>query len=280
MNQLANHLKVTRNGARADVILARPDVRNAFDGQLIAALHDSFNSLDSDPTVRVIVLSGEGKVFCAGADVNWMRASIELSTDDNRKDALRMARMFSSISSARCPVIVRAHGAALGGGAGLVCASDITVASDDCLFAFSEVKLGILPAVISPHAVARIGAAQARRYFLTGERFGAEDALRIGMVHEVCKIDQLDSRIHQLVDEILSSAPEAVQEAKILIREVSGLPSPDSLAEYTADRIAARRASQEGQSGLNSFLERKPAPWVEKPAAENSAEHNADEDSA
>ena len=218
MSKLSDHLKVTRNGARADVVLARPDVRNAFDGRLIAALRDSFNSLNSDPTVRVIVLSGEGKVFCAGADVNWMRASIELSTDENRHEALRMARMLSSISSARCPVIVRAHGAALGGGAGLVCASDITVASDDCVFAFSEVKLGILPSVISPHAVARIGAAQARRYFLTGERFGAEDALRIGMVHEVCQIDQLDSRIDQLVEEILGGAPEAVQEAKILIR--------------------------------------------------------------
>ncbi|MDE0960878.1 MAG: enoyl-CoA hydratase-related protein, partial [Planctomycetota bacterium] len=263
MTEESNLLKVLKNGARADVILARPEVRNAFDGPLIAELRDTFNSLDLDLTIRVIVLSGEGKVFCAGADVNWMRDSIDLTPDENRNDALRMARMFSSISSARCPVIVRAHGAALGGGAGLVCASDITVAAEDCFFAFSEVKLGILPSVISPHAVAKIGASQARRYFLTGERFSAEVALRIGMIHEVCKVDQLDARIDQLVEEILGSAPEAVQEAKTLICEVSGLPSPDSLAEFTANRNAARRASHEGQAGLNSFLERKAPPWVE-----------------
>ena len=262
MAEESNNLKVTRSGPRADVVLTRPQRRNAFDEPLIARLSETFHSFEADPAVRVIVLSGEGKVFCAGADVNWMRDSIDLSTEENRNDALRMARMFSSISAARCPVIVRAHGAALGGGAGLVCASDITVASEECVFSFSEVRLGIIPAVISPHAVARIGAAQARRYFLTGERFGAEEALRIGLVHEVCGVDELDARIDAMVEEILASGPEAVQEAKTLIREVSGLPSPDSLAEFTAERIAARRASQEGQAGLRPFLDRQQPPWM------------------
>ena len=262
MADKSSNLKVIRNGARADVVLDRPEVRNAFDDQMISQLSEAFHSLELDPTIRVIVLSGEGKVFSAGADVNWMRASIDLTTEENRDYALKMARMFSAISTARCPVIVRAHGAALGGGAGLVCASDITVAAQDCIFAFSEVKLGIIPAVISPHAVARIGASQARRYFLTGERFDAEVAERIGMIHERCPVDQLDTRIDGIVEEILLSGPEAVQEAKALIREVSASPTPDSLADYTAERIAARRSSQEGQGGLKAFLERKPPPWT------------------
>lgn len=262
MTEQQDNLQVVRDGARANVILSRPEVRNAFDDQLISHLSEAFQSLTLDPSVRVIVLSGAGKVFSAGADVNWMRSSIELSKEENQHDALKMSRLFSLISSARCPVIVRAHGAALGGGAGLVCAGDIAVAADNCLFSFSEVRLGIIPAVISPHAVARIGAHQARRWFLTGERFSADVAVRIGLIHEMCSEDQLDERVDQIVDGILSSGPEAVQEAKRLIREVSGLPTPESLAEFTADRIAARRTSQEGQAGLRAFLDRKDPPWL------------------
>ena len=262
MTQQPSTLEVTRDGARADVILSRPEVRNAFDDQLISHLLEAFQSITGDSSVRVIVLSGQGKVFSAGADVKWMRTSIDLSSEENRHDALRMARLFSAISSARCPVVVRAHGAAIGGGAGLVCAGDIAVAEENCLFSFSEVRLGIIPAVISPHAVARIGAHQARRWFLTGERFSAEVALRIGLIHEMCSEDQLDERVDQIVEGILSSGPEAVQEAKRLIREVSGLPTPESLAEFTADRIAARRTSQEGQAGLLAFLEGKDPPWI------------------
>ena len=255
-------VEVIRKGARADVVLSRPEVRNAFDDHLISQLSEAFLSLTADSSVRVIVLSGQGKVFSAGADVNWMRASIDLSSDENRNDALRMARLFSTISASRCPVIVRAHGAALGGGAGLVCAGDIAIAEEKCLFAFSEVRLGIIPAVISPHAVARIGAQEARRWFLTGEKFSAEVALRIGMIHELCSAEQLDEKVDQMVESVLCSGPEAVQEAKRLIREVSGLPTPESLAEFTAERIAARRASQEGQAGLQSFLDGKEPPWI------------------
>lgn len=262
MAEQTDTLQVIRDGARANIILSRPEVRNAFDDHLIAHLSEAFQSLALDSNVRVIVLSGQGKVFSAGADINWMRSSIDLSKEENQQDALKMSRLFSSISSARCPVIVRAHGAALGGGAGLVCAGDIAVASDNCLFSFSEVRLGIIPAVISPHAVARIGAHQARRWFLTGERFSADVALRIGLIHEMCSEDQLDETIDQIVDGILSSGPEAVQEAKRLIREVSGIPTPESLAEFTAERIAARRTSQEGQAGLRAFLDRETPPWL------------------
>ncbi|MGE4620110.1 MAG: enoyl-CoA hydratase-related protein [Planctomycetota bacterium] len=263
MTESQKSLEVVRQGPRANVILSRPEVRNAFDDQMISQLSDAFQSLSGDSSVRVIVLSGAGKVFSAGADVNWMRASIDLSSEENRDDALRMARLFSTIAGTRCPVIVRAHGAAIGGGAGLVCAGDIAVAEKQCMFSFSEVRLGIIPAVISPHAVARIGAQEARRWFLTGERFSTEVAQRIGMIHEICEGDQLDEKIDQIVAAVLRSGPEAVQEAKRLIREVSGLPTPESLAEFTADRIAARRASQEGQAGLQSFLDGIDPPWID-----------------
>lgn len=253
-------LVIEHKQGRVSVCLQRPEVRNAFDATMIGELTQAFEGLAQDPSVRVVVLSGEGKVFSAGADVNWMRDSIDLTEEQNRQDAAEMARMFRSIAEAPFPVIVRAHGAAMGGGAGLVCAGDMTVASTDCIFSFSEVRLGIIPAVISPHALQKIGASEARRWFLTGERFDAATAHRIGMVHEVAEAADLDGVIDGWVDALCEGGPEAIRAAKKLIREVLQSPA-DQITDLTSQRIAERRATAEGQGGLRAFLDRVPPPW-------------------
>jgi methylglutaconyl-CoA hydratase len=233
------------------VTLARPERRNAFDAALIAELGEAFAEVGD---ARVVVIAGEGQSFCSGADVEWMRASVDLSHDENVEDALRLRRLLESIESCPAPVLCRVQGYAIAGGAGLVAAADIVVAAPDAVFAFSEVKLGIVPAVISPFALAKIGASAARRYFVTGERFDAETALRIGLVHELA--EDLDGAVERLVGEILAAGPEAVRAAKRLVLE-----RPDG--PETARRIAERRASEEGQEGLRAFLEKRSPAWRE-----------------
>ena len=242
-------LTVERDGSVLRVTLARPDQRNAFDAALIAELAEAFVDVGRS---RAVVLAGEGKSFCAGADVDWMRASAGLSYEENVADANALRRMLESIDGCAAPVIARVQGHALGGGAGLVAASDIAIAARDAVFAFSEVKLGIVPAVISPFALAKIGSSAARRYFLTGERFDVETALRIGLVHEVA--DDLDAAVDRVVAELLSAGPHAVRWAKRLVRE-----RPDG--PETARWIAERRTSAEGQEGLAAFLEKRPPSW-------------------
>ena len=244
-------LRAERDGAVLRVTLARPERRNAFDGQLIGELTEVFADVGD---ARVVVLAGEGTSFSAGADVEWMRASVDLSNEENVEDALRLRRLFESIEGCPAPVICRVQGHAFGGGCGLVAAADIAVAAPDAVFAFSEVRLGLIPAVISPFAIAKIGPGSARRYFLTGERFGADTALRIGLVHEVAS--DLDEAVGALADELLSAGPEAVRAAKRLV-----LDRPDG--PETARRIAERRASDEGQEGLVAFLERRRPRWQE-----------------
>jgi methylglutaconyl-CoA hydratase len=243
-------LRVERDGPLLRVTLARPERRNAFDAALIAELTEAFFDVGD---ARAVVLAGEGPSFSAGADVEWMRSSIDLSYDENVEDALKLRRMLHGIDECPAPVVARVHGHALGGGCGLVAAADVAVASPDAVFAFSEVKLGIIPAVISPFAITKIGPSAARRYFVTGERFGAEVALRIGLVHEVA--EDLEGAVERIVEELLSAAPEAARHAKRLVIE-----RPDG--EASAHRIAARRTSAEGQEGLRAFLERRPPPWV------------------
>lgn len=260
-------LSIQRSTGRVDVKLQRPEVRNAFDAQMIQELTGAFESLAKDPSIRVVVLSGEGPMFSAGADIQWMRASIDLTEEQNKADAKKMARMFSSISEAPFPVIIRAHGAAMGGGAGLVCAGDMTVASHDCIFSFSEVRLGIIPAVISPYALEKIGSGEARRWFLTGERFDANTAQRIGMVHEVASSAELDVVVDRWVKALHDGGPEAIRSAKRLIREVSQVPR-DQVTNLTSRRIAERRATAEGQGGLKSFLDRTPPPWQDPGATD------------
>ena len=241
------NLQVERDGDVLRITLTRPDRHNAFDAELIGELAEAFVDVGR---ARAVVLAGEGRSLSAGADVDWMRASVDLTLDENVADANALRRMLEAIDACPAPVVARVQGYALGGGAGLVAAADIAIAARDAVFAFSEVKLGIIPAVISPFALAKIGPGAARRYFLTGERFDAETALRIGLVHEVA--DDLDAAVDRVVGELLSAGPHAARWAKRLVRE-----RPDG--PETARWIAERRASDEGQEGLRAFLEKRPA---------------------
>jgi methylglutaconyl-CoA hydratase len=242
-------LQVERDGSILRVTLARPERRNAFDAALIAELAGAFADVAD---ARLVVLSGEGSSFCAGADVEWQRSSIDLSYDENVEDAMRLYRMLESIESCPAPVVCLAHGYTLGGGSGLVACADIAVAHPETVFGFTEVRLGIIPAVISPFVLPKVGSA-ARRYFLTGERFGADVALRIGLVHEVAS--DLDEAVTRIVDALLAGGPEAVREAKRLARE-----RPSGIE--TAKIAAARRTSDEGQAGLRAFLDKRSPPWA------------------
>jgi methylglutaconyl-CoA hydratase len=242
-------LRVERDGEVLRIAMARPERRNAFDAALIADLTAAFAGAGD---ARVVVLTGDGPSFSAGADVEWMRSSVDLSYEENVADALRLRAMLDAIDGCPAPVIGRVQGHALGGGCGLVACCDVVVAEPTAQFAFSEVKLGIVPAVISPFALAKIGPAAARRYFVTGERFGAGVALRIGLVHELA--DELDDAVARIVAELLSAGPDAARGAKELARAPLG-------AEETARRIAAQRTSPEGQEGLRAFLEKRAAGW-------------------
>jgi methylglutaconyl-CoA hydratase len=244
-------LRIEWDGDVLNVTLARPERRNAFDAALIAELAEAFVDVGR---ARAVVLAGEGPSFSAGADVEWMRASVELSYDENVADALALRRMLEAIDGCPAPVVARVQGHALGGGCGLVACSDVAVAAPDAVFAFSEVKLGLVPAVISPFALAKIGASAARRYFLTGERFEAETALRIGLVHEVAA--DLDEAVERVLGELRTAGPRAVRAAKRLV-----LDAPLDGKE-TARRIAERRTSEEGQEGLRAFVERRRPSWV------------------
>jgi methylglutaconyl-CoA hydratase len=243
-------LRIERDGEILRVTLARPETRNAFDASSIAELSEAFVDVG---TARAVVLAGDGPSFCAGADVEWMRSSADLDLETNVADANAMRRMFEAIDACQAPVVAAVHGHALGGGVGLVACSDIAVADRATVFAFSEVKLGIVPAVISPFALRKIGESAARRYFVTGERFDAETALRVGLVHEVT--DDLESALGRVLGELGSAGPRAARHAKRLVLE-----RPDGAD--TARRIAERRTSDEGQEGLRAFLERRRPSWA------------------
>ncbi len=242
-------LRLERAGDVLRVTMAKPERRNAFDAPLIAELTAAFADV-GDP--RAVVLAGDGASFSAGADVDWMRSSIELSFEENVADAVRLREMLEAIDSCPAPVVGRVQGHALGGGCGLVACCDVVVAEPNAQFAFSEVKLGIVPAVISPFALAKIGSSAARRYFVTGERFSAEVALRIGLVHELAA--DLDAAVENVVAEILAAGPNAARAAKELARR------PWS-AKETTESIATHRTSAEGQEGLRAFLEKRPPGW-------------------
>lgn len=258
---------VERSGPVARVVLARPEVRNAFNAELVSALTDAFANLADEPVgdVRVVVMSGAGPVFCAGADVTWMRAAAELDLDANEADAGRLATMLETIDTCPVPVIARVQGAALGGGMGLCAVSDVVVATADATFGFTETRLGILPAVIGPYAIAKIGESQARALFLPGSRFGAARAERIGLVHEVVEDEAaLDARIGALLEDLLAAGPTAVREAKALIRRLRGQPGPQARA-LTVAAIARQRTSPEGQEGLAAFLDKRDPSWRARP---------------
>jgi methylglutaconyl-CoA hydratase len=260
MSDLAT-VRVEHDGRVARVTLARPAVRNAFDEVAIDELTRVFLSFTDDVETRVVVLGGEGPVFCAGADIGWMRRAGSWSKTENETDAERMARMLRAIDECGKPVVAVVQGAAIGGGVGLVAASDIAVAAEDAVFSLAEVKLGILPSVISPYVLRAIGARQARRYFLTGERFGAAEARRIGLVHEVTLSSELAAARDRLIDALLTSAPEAVAVAKRLIAQVAG-KTPEDAMPLAVRTIAERRASEEAKEGLTAFLEKRPPAWT------------------
>jgi methylglutaconyl-CoA hydratase len=244
-------LRVERDGPLLRITLARPEQRNAFDAALIAELTEAFADVGD---ARAVLLAGEGSSFCAGADVEWQRSSIDVSFDENVADALRLYRMLEGIDRCPAPVVARIQGYALGGGSGLACCADVAIAAEDAVFGFSEVKLGIIPAVISPFVFARIGTAAARRFFLTGERLDAATALRIGLVHEVAA--DLDAAMARTIEELLSSGPAAMRAAKSLVQ--AGPATGEELARLAA----TMRTSEEGQEGLRAFLERRRPTWA------------------
>ncbi|MEW5936592.1 MAG: enoyl-CoA hydratase-related protein [Candidatus Thermoplasmatota archaeon] len=255
----AEPLWIKVEGGVARVTIVRPEVRNAFDERLISLLRDAFLSLGKEGGVRAIVLSGAGKDFCAGADLNWMRRAASYTTEENAADARQLAEMFASIRSCPKPVICMVRGAALGGALGLIATSDVVVASEDARFAFSEVKVGLVPATIAPYVVERIGAAAARRLFITGERFDAAEAKRFGLVDIVVPAQDLDGAVERVLGEILTSGPEAVREVKALIRDLA--PLGNEMIDHTIEVIARVRGSEEGRAGIAAFLEKRRPPW-------------------
>ena len=256
-------LAIERDGGVAHVWLDRPERRNAFDAELIEVVHAAFASFAADDELRAVVLAGRGPAFCAGADLEWMRASAELSRERNVADAERAAAMFSAVEGCPVPVIARVHGAALGGGTGLACCCDIVLARDDARFGFTEVRLGLIPATIGPFALARVGRSQARALFLTGELFDAQHAKAIGIVHEVHAGDEeLDAAVERTLSAVLRGGPAAVRSARARPRS-SAAPSADPApqSKRAAEALAERRVSDEGREGIAAFLERRQPDW-------------------
>ncbi len=263
---MSEQLLIERTGAGdavARVTLNRPAVHNAFNAALIGELRDTFRRLADEPPerLRAVVLAGAGPSFCAGADVTWMRASLGLSREENEQDAMVMAEMFDAIDRCPAPVVCRVQGAALGGGMGLCAVSDLVVAEAGARFGFTETRLGILPSVISPFVIAKIGESHARALFPGGRRFDATRALRIGLVHEVVEgVAALDAAVEAAVADVLAAGPTAARAAKAIVREVRGLPH-ESTRWHTARRIAGQRTSAEGQEGLRAFLDKREPSW-------------------
>jgi methylglutaconyl-CoA hydratase len=246
----------------ATLTLNRPEVHNAFDDHLIAELTHKLRDLDHNPGVRAVVLAAQGKSFSAGADLNWMKRVARYSEAENIRDAVALASLMRTLDAMSKPTIARVQGAAFGGGVGLVACCDIAVASTAATFSLSEVRLGLIPAVISPYVIKAIGSRNARRYFLTAERFDAREALRIGLVHSAVADNELNPSVERVLDELLKGGPKAITAAKDLIAHVSHRPIDQLLAEETAARIAQIRVSPEGQEGITAFLDKRPAGWT------------------
>ena len=248
----------------ATLTLNRPEKHNAFDDRMITDLLQALDNIGKDKSVRVLVLRAAGKSFCAGADLDWMRRMADYDFAQNLADARRLAQLMYRLNRLHKPVIARVHGASYGGGVGLIACCDIAIASDNAIFSLSEVRLGLIPSVISPYLIAAIGSRAARRYFLSGERFDAARALQLSLVHEVVEPESLDARLEQCIDALLNSGPSAQAAAKELIEQVQGRAIDESLIEETARRIAEVRASDEAREGLTAFLEKRKPDWKRK----------------
>jgi methylglutaconyl-CoA hydratase len=261
MDSSYTSLRVERKGAVATVTLSRPEVHNAFNPTLIGELHRCFDALATDATVRLVVLTGAGPSFCAGADLGWMRETMSYTREENLEDAQRMAAMFDAINLLPKPLIGRLNGTALGGGVGLVACCDIVVAADKARFGFTEVKVGLVPAVISQYVLPKIGFSRARALFITGERFDAARAREYGLVHHVVPEAELDQEVERLLEELHTAGPVAVAAAKTLLRAISQF-GPADAREYAINTIADLRRSPEAQEGLSAFLEKRRAAWI------------------
>lgn len=246
------------------ITLNRPDKRNAFDADIIHALTEAVKQASDDPACRVIVLAGDGKHFSAGADLNWMKHTATLSAEENREDARALAGMLKAIDLSSKPTIARVQGAAFGGAVGLVSACDMAIATDDARFCLSEARLGLAPAAIGPYVIRVIGARQARRYFLSTEEISSSKAATLGLVHEAVPADQLDDTIDALIDRLLKNSPQALGACKELIARTGHNQPDEELIRYTADLIAHLRTSEEGQEGLNAFLEKRSPSWIQE----------------
>ena len=255
---MANGVRLTINGPVARIALTRPERKNAFDADLISQITAA--ARDIRPSIRAVVLQSEGDTFCAGADVEWMRSMADYSLEQNMADSTALAKMFRALYELEMPVVARVQGAAIGGGAGLVAVADLAIASTEASFAFTETRLGILPAVVSPYVVRRIGPARATALFVTGSRIDAKRAHEIGLVERVVEPSDLDAAVGRVLEAILSGGPKAVNAAKRLVREVESRPL-DEVADLTVKRIADMRVSPEGQEGLRAFLERRDPHW-------------------
>lgn len=256
-------LRLARDGGVARVTLDRPAIRNAFNDEMLGDLLETFRGLRADPSVRAVVLTGEGEAFCAGADLNWMRRVLSYTYQENYADSLRLAEMLREIYTCPKPVIGRIQGAAIGGGTGLVAVCDIAIASRSAVFAFSETKLGLIPATISPYLLRRMGEKNLLELFLTGERFSADRAVETGLVNAVVAPEELDAAVEAKLKAVLSGGPEALAASKELIRGI-GDRTLDENGPYTAKLITERRMSAEGQEGMGAFLEKRRAKWTER----------------
>jgi methylglutaconyl-CoA hydratase len=259
---MSKHLDIRRRGATARVFLNRPEVRNAFNDEVIAELTDAFTQLGAEADLRAIVLGGEGKAFCAGADLSWMRAMADYTWEENRGDAARLAEMLWTIYSCPVPVIGRIHGDCYAGGVGLAAVCDVLVAANGVNFCLSEAKLGLLPATIAPYVIRALGEQAARRYFTTAERFDAAAAKALGFVHECVPPAALDETVAAIVAALVANGPSAVRACKRLVQDVAGQPISDALRADTAHRIADIRASSEGKEGVQAFLNKRAPAWL------------------
>jgi len=256
------HLQIERSGPVTRVMLDRPDVRNAFNEAVIAEITQAFRDIAADDQARVVVLGGNGKAFCAGADLSWMRAMADYTWAENHADAQALAEMLWTLYNCPVPVIGRIHGDCYAGGVGLAAVCDILIASEAANFCLSEAKLGLLPATIAPYVIRALGEQASRRYFVTAERFSAVQAQALGFVHAVCPADELDAKVDELCAAIVANGPQAVRACKALVQDVAGLPIDAQLRDTTARRIADIRASDEGKEGVQSFLNKRKPSWI------------------
>ncbi len=254
-------LDIQRQGAVARVWLNRPDVRNAFNDAVIAELTTAFRSLGADATLRAIVLGGHGKAFCAGGDLNWMRAMADYSWEQNRADAQALADMLYTLYTCPVPLVGRVHGDCYAGGVGLAAVCDVLVAAEGMHFCLSEARLGLLPATIGPYVVRALGEQASRRYFISAERFSAAEAHRLGFVHELATLDTIDAKVEAIVQTLVANGPAAVKASKKLVQDLAGAPLTAELRADTARRIADIRASDEGKEGVQSFLGKRAPRW-------------------